>query len=129
VCVSGIFAVIFNHLDSRSYGQTHPSRTDSKKELEKLGEVAEPFLREALDRQPSLEAQSRIQRLIDGLREFPSTDEDVRAVRAIEALEHMATPEAMQVLESLAGGAAGAHLTREAKAAVHRKSGHLNGRS
>jgi hypothetical protein len=30
VCVSGIFAVIFNHLDSRSYGQTHPSRTDSQ---------------------------------------------------------------------------------------------------
>ena len=41
-------------------------------------------------------------------------------VRAIEALEHIGTPEAMDVLKRLAGGAAATRLTREAKAALDR---------
>jgi flagellar basal body-associated protein FliL len=44
----------------------------------------------------------------------------VRAVRAVVVLEHIATPEARQVLETLARGEADALPTKEARAAVKR---------
>jgi len=46
--------------------------------------------------------------------------ETLRQGRAIEVLEHIATPEARQLLQTIAEGAAGAGLTREAKAALER---------
>jgi hypothetical protein len=44
-----------------------------------------------------------------------SSDETLRSLRAIEVLEHIATPEARQVLQELAEGAPNARLTPEAK--------------
>jgi hypothetical protein len=44
----------------------------------------------------------------------------LRALRALEALEQMATPEAHALLTTLAGGAAEARLTQEAKASLER---------
>ena len=41
-------------------------------------------------------------------------------LRGLEVLEHIATPEAKQVLQKLAAGAPDARLTREAKAALQR---------
>jgi hypothetical protein len=46
--------------------------------------------------------------------------ERLRALRAIEVLEHAATPETRQVLTGLAKGAAELRLTRDAKAALDR---------
>ena len=46
--------------------------------------------------------------------------EKVQQLRAIQVLEYMATPEARQLLVSLAKGAPEARLTREAKAALQR---------
>ena len=44
----------------------------------------------------------------------------LRELRAVEALERMATPEARRVLGGLAAGVTDARLTQEAKAALDR---------
>jgi hypothetical protein len=51
----------------------------------------------------------------------PLTDRDkLRGLRAVEVLELLGTPEAAEILHALAGGADGAYVTREAKAALKR---------
>jgi hypothetical protein len=84
-------------------------------ELAKRGEKIEPILRKALTGRPSLEQRKRIERLLERL-----AGEKVTLGRALEALEHANTPEARQLLETLAGGEAEAWRTREAKAALQR---------
>jgi hypothetical protein len=46
--------------------------------------------------------------------------ERVQALRAVEVLEWIGTPEARKVLEALATGAPAARLTREARASLGR---------
>ncbi len=46
--------------------------------------------------------------------------ETLRALRVVEVLEHIATPDARQVLEYLAKGTTTALLKREARAALAR---------
>jgi WD40 repeat protein len=105
-------------LDSPQY----TVRNRAKAQLAQLGEFAEPALLEAAKHQPSLELRHRIEELsnviIDG-RSRPSADR-LRTFRAVEILEQIATPEARQVLQTLAQGAAGALLTREAQASLTR---------
>ncbi len=50
------------------------------------------------------------------------TPEQIRQLRAVEVLEHLATDDARKLLDKLAGGARDALLTREAKAARERLS-------
>jgi hypothetical protein len=97
-------------------------RSKARTQLAQLGEFAEPALLEAAKHQPSLELRRRIEELsnhiIDG-RSRPLGDR-LRALRAVEILEQIATPEARQVLLTLVRGAAGALLTREAQASLAR---------
>jgi len=81
--------------------------------------LAEPALRQALSADPSPEARRRIEGLLEKLAKPLALPETLRGVRAVESLEHIATPEARQVLQKLADGAP-ASLTREAKAALER---------
>jgi hypothetical protein len=70
---------------------------------------------------PSLEKARRVQHLLDRLepdRELPL--EIVQMVRAVEVLERIGTPEAKQLLHTLAKGAPGARLTRESQGAIKR---------
>jgi RNA polymerase sigma factor (sigma-70 family) len=89
-------------------------------ELEKLGPSAEPALRKALAGQPSAELRRRAEKLLLKLQRRELSSEQVRALRALQALEWMGTPEARQVLKALAGGPPEAWLTREAKATRER---------
>jgi RNA polymerase sigma factor (sigma-70 family) len=95
-------------------------RQRATQELEKLGHATEEALRTALTRKPALEPRRRIESLLEKLR-TPSGDE-IRRLRAIQVLEYAATPEARRLLETLAKGAEGDQLTREAQASCQRLS-------
>jgi hypothetical protein len=99
-------------------------RENATKELEKLGELAAPACRKALEQKPSVEARRRLEALLEKQSQEwqnPSS-ERLQTLRAIEVLEHIATAEAKQVLSSLAKGAPEARLTQEAKASLERLS-------
>jgi WD40 repeat protein len=105
-------------LDSEQY-QTRKAATER---LEKLGDLAEPVLRQALQPKAPLETRQRVERLLELVaagRENPSPD-GLRVLRAVEALERMNTPAARHALEQYARGAPGRELTRQAKAALER---------
>jgi hypothetical protein len=60
----------------------------------------------------------RIQQQLDQTHDW--TADRLRDHRAIQALEHIGTPAAKDLLEALAGGAPDARRTEEAKAALRR---------
>jgi hypothetical protein len=93
-----------------------PVRDQAAKELERLGEVAEPALRRVLLDKPSLEVRRRVQQLLDRLAGM----EPLRRSRALEVLEQVDSPESRRLLTALAHGAPQARLTREAQAALDR---------
>jgi dipeptidyl aminopeptidase/acylaminoacyl peptidase len=93
-------------------------REEATAELEKLAGVVEATLRRKLADPTSFEMRRRIEQLLEKL----EGGEALRLERTMAALERMGTPEARTFLESLARGAAGARLTREAKAALERLS-------
>jgi RNA polymerase sigma factor (sigma-70 family) len=97
---------------------TFAVRQKATEELEKVAKAAEAALGKALAQNPSLEVRRRLERLLERLK-TPSGDE-LRQVRAIQALEYAGTPEAKRVLETLARRADGAPATREAQGSVER---------
>jgi RNA polymerase sigma factor (sigma-70 family) len=62
----------------------------------------------------------RVAQLLDKVDSDVMTPDQLRGVRAVEALEYAGSGEARQLLQSLASGAAEARLTREAKASLAR---------
>ncbi len=87
------------------------TRRRASKELEAMVELAEPALRKALAGKPSLEVRRRLRALLDPLESETFSSEQLRALRVLEVLEHVGTPEARRMLESLAQGAPKARLT------------------
>ena len=76
-------------------------REKATKELEKLGEAVEPFLRQAMQGTPSLELRRR-----GGLLDKLTADSPVRCtLRSLEVLEWLNTRESRQLLDHLAHGA------------------------
>jgi RNA polymerase sigma factor (sigma-70 family) len=90
-------------------------------QLQKLGERATGALRKAAAKGRSLEVRRRAEELLRPYAGLVTTPEGMQAVRAVEVLERMATPEARELLRRLAGGARGARLTEEAREALGRK--------
>jgi hypothetical protein len=84
------------------------------------GEQVVPALRQVLASQPTIETRKRAEDLLDKLTGGTLTAEQLRLVRAVEALERMGTPDARHLLRTLAGGAPGALATRQAEAALGR---------
>jgi WD40 repeat protein len=95
-------------------------RNNATLQLETLAEVVEGVLRNAITKNPPLEAQQRIGALLSKLKGPVTSPKKMQIVRAVEVLELIGSPEAQRVLESLAGGAPGARETEEAKASLER---------
>ena len=86
--------------------------------LEQHGDRIEAMLQQALTSKRSLEAKRRIESLLTkGI--APNADNLGRG-RALEALEQIATQDAVRLLDALAAGEPSARLTREAAAARKR---------
>jgi hypothetical protein len=92
-------------------------RARASEELLKLEELAEPALRAAL-RGAGLDVRRRIEQLLKKV-EQPSP-ERLRQLRAVEVLEHTATPAAHVLLRELAKGAPDASLSHAAHEACRR---------
>jgi RNA polymerase sigma factor (sigma-70 family) len=88
--------------------------------LARLGRAAEPAVRQALDNPASLEARRRLERVLAPLQDQPLPADRLQALRAVEVLEEIGTPEAGEVLNKVAKGAAEVRLQQEARAAVDR---------
>ncbi len=87
-------------------------------ELEQLGDAIEGRLRKALAGQRTLEAKRRIEALL--AKGTAATPEHLGRWRALEALEQIATPDALRLLDALAAGEPSARLTCDAAAACAR---------
>jgi RNA polymerase sigma factor (sigma-70 family) len=109
---------LIRDLDSDDFGV----RQKATAGLEKLGELAGPALRNALEQTSSLEACRRLERLLQKLRGPLSQGELLQSLRAVEVLEHGGTAQAQELLRRLAEGAPEARLTQEARAALGRLS-------
>jgi hypothetical protein len=109
-------AQLFADLDSARFAV----RQQATQELENLGELAEPALRQRLQDQPSPEVRGRIEQLLLKLPGAKPSAECLRGLRAVAVLEHVGSPEAHQLLEKIAGGTREAWLTQDAQAAMQR---------
>lgn len=103
-------------LDSNRFA----ARKKAAEELEVLGELAGPALREALAETRSAEVRRHAEALLAQLRGPVRSGRVLRLLRAVEVLELVGTEEARKALEELAEGAPGARETIEAAAAVGR---------
>jgi WD40 repeat protein len=95
-------------------------RERASRDLERLGEAVVDALRNAKTRDLSLEHARRIDRLLEKLGGPGPGPEQLRAIRAVAALEQVGSPGARKILERLAAGAAGARLTQEAELTLQR---------
>jgi hypothetical protein len=98
------------------------TRQKAAEELEKLADRVLPAYRKALEGNPSIETRRRLEDLLDKATPawWDVSGARLRSLRAVEALELAGTKEARAVLTVLAGGAAGARLTEQAKSALER---------
>ena len=103
-------------LDSKQFGV----RDKAYQELERLAELAEAELRQAVNKPASLEIRRRAATLLQRLEGPISSPEQSQTLRGIELLELIGTSEARAVLKELAEGAKEARLTQEAKISLER---------
>jgi WD40 repeat protein len=103
-------------LESEKYAVRQAAVTN----LAKAGEQVVPALQKLLTSQPTIETRKRVEELLDKLIGGTLSTEQLQLVRAVEALERMGTPEARELLRTLAQGAPGALPTRQAQAALAR---------
>jgi HEAT repeat protein len=103
--------------------QRFAERKAAERKLKEVGKAALPALEGLLKHEPSIDLRQRAQKLIEEIpiASLPGSG-DVQWVRALEVLENINTPEARELLKSLAQGRADAGLTRDAKAVLARLS-------
>lgn len=108
-------AQLLTDLDSPMFA----ARQKAAEELEKVGPAAEAALRKALAGKPTLEARQRLEQLL--VRATVLAPDRLRELRAIQALEQVATPDAKQLLATLADKPGYTQRTRDdAQGALNR---------
>jgi hypothetical protein len=95
-------------------------REKAAHQLSELAERAVAELRKSLERSPSLEARSRIERLLERAEAFVPSRGHLRVLRALEVLENIGTKQAHDIMVTLSKGAPEARLTQEALASLER---------
>lgn len=98
--------------------ETFKVREAAIRQLEELGSAAFPVAREVLAKNPALEVQRRLEKLLSRPHEHSS--EVLRSLRAVQLLERFPSKPARQLLEDLAAGGSHAELTLEAKRSLRR---------
>jgi hypothetical protein len=98
-------------------------RERATQELEKRGALVEPALQTAQAARPPLEARRRLERLLAKLAEPVPPTLVLQGLRALETLEMMPTPAAVQALEALGRSMPETRLSRDAAAAARRQRG------
>jgi hypothetical protein len=93
-------------------------RERATRDLEMIGYLAVPALERKLAEKLSLESQRRIEMLLPKIDRNVLSGDELRAVRAIEVLTRIGTPEASAILQELSKGAEAAVQTEHAKRAV-----------
>jgi HEAT repeat protein len=99
-------------------GDQFDVREKAAKELDELGELATPTLRQAVKESPSAEVRKRAADLLDRLEGPMQSHDRLRLIRAVEVVEQIGTPEAKAQLEAWAKEAPEARLSQEAKKAL-----------
>jgi RNA polymerase sigma factor (sigma-70 family) len=107
---------IFRDLDADEF----ELREAASKELEQLGALAVPRARAVAAGNVSLELKRRLTRFLDRHDRAELPADELRALRAVEVLEAIATPAARKLLGELAEGESDARLTRDAAGALRR---------
>jgi hypothetical protein len=95
-------------------------REKAEKDLAAVGAAVLPLLRDALKNQPSVEVKLRVERLLEAFKDQQFPNDQLRAQRAVEALEYAGTEDAIKALKALAGGDATDVVAHDAKAALER---------
>jgi len=114
---AGRIESLIKDLDSNQFDV----RQKASGELERLGDLAAPAARKALQEKPSPETRRRLEQLLSTIDGHGNISDDrLRTSRAIEVLERIGTSEARQLLQALASGAPGALQTEEAKESFQR---------
>jgi RNA polymerase sigma factor (sigma-70 family) len=103
-------------LDSNRYAV----RKRAAKKLQALGDRAKVPIREFLAAKPSAEARRWAEKVLKAVTRPVNSPALWQQLRAVEVLVRAGTGAARDVLKHLAGGAPGARLTREARAALAR---------
>jgi WD40 repeat protein len=125
LCPPGVSEQRIKQLIAELDAEQFDARQRATEELARVGLQAEPLLRKALLQPSSPELQLRVERLLAKLQnpgEGRAT-EALRQLRAIQALEYGQTPDARELLRTLAETEPAAPRGREARAALQRLEG------
>src|SRR5205085_576494 len=110
------FARLVRRLDDKAFAV----REAAQKELEQWDALPLKLVKTEAESNPSVEVRSRLKRVLEGRKKADPEADNLRALRCLEVLEHVGTPEAREVLNALAEKAADPLLRQEARASLGR---------
>ncbi len=114
---AGEITALIEGLDSDDW----PTREQASRALAAAGARALPLLKRMLTAPPSPEARKRGERLVSGIDPTEMAAEDLEALRGVQALEYLGTPDAEKLLERLSRKkSVGPRLVEEASLALQR---------
>jgi hypothetical protein len=96
------------------------TRQQATRESEMLHELAEPGFRKALALANDVETRRRLEGLLENLTQREPSPSLLQALRAVEVLEQIGTPEARELLQNYVKGLSGYRATEAAAQALER---------